>query len=261
MAIYFGIDSNYAGTLFSSLNHNQSSTTGFSGLTSLLSEYSSIKSGAYAKLAKKYYSEESGRTDTKSDTKTDTNWKDTSISKDSTKTLGAVEDATDKLKDAADALLATGKSSVFQKIEKKGDDGVVRQSYDSKKIYEAVKSFADQYNAVLDQAKDAKSSSIQSDYKSMQMATQGNQKLLASLGLTVDTDGKLAIDKEKFESADMGNAKSLFQGAGSYGYQISAKASMMNFHAQNESTKANTYTGNGTYSYNYSSGSLYDSLF
>lgn len=257
MAIYFGIDSNYAGTLFSSVNRNQSSTTGFSGLTSLLSEYSSIKSGAYAKLAKKYYSEDSGRTDTKSDT----NCKDTAISKDSTKTLGAVEDATDKLKDAADALLATGKSSVFQKTETKGDDGVVRQAYDSKKIYEAVKSFAEQYNAVLDQAKDAKSSSIQSDYKSMQMATQGNQKLLASLGITVDTDGKLAIDKEKFESADMGKAKSLFQGAGSYGYQISAKSSMMNFHAQNESTKANTYTGNGTYSYNYSSGSLYDSLF
>ena len=91
--------------------------------------------------------------------------------------------------------------------------------------------------------------------------TKANAALLSSTGITADKDGRLSMDETKFKSSDMSAAKSLFNGTGSYAYQVSAKASMINYNAETEQKKANTYTHNGAYSYNYSAGSLYDDMF
>ena len=73
--------------------------------------------------------------------------------------------------------------------------------------------------------------------------TKGNESLLNSVGISIDSKtNKLSIDETAFKKADMSVAKSLFNGAGSYGYQVSAKASMINYYAQNEALKANTYS-------------------
>ena len=70
---------------------------------------------------------------------------------------------------------------------------------------------------------------------------------------TVDVGSEKA-----FKSADMTTVSSLFHSTGSYGYQISASASMIYYYADLESTKSNTYQGNGTYTYNYATGELYN---
>lgn len=262
MSIFYGINSNYVGSLFSSLNSSTSGSNSLSGLSSLLGEYSNIQNGSYAKLARKYYgnTQSTDNTQTSKSDKTE-NKTNTSTSKDSTKTLSAIEDKTDKLKDAADALLETGTKSLFKRTTKIAEDGSISREYDAEKIYQGVKAFTDAYNNVVSSAGDSKVSTIQNDLKNLLNNTKNNQSMLSDMGISEKEDGTLEIDKEKFTSSDMGKVKSLFQGAGSYGYQVSARASMMNYHAQSESTKANTYTGSGNYSYNYSSGSLYDSLF
>ena len=59
----------------------------------------------------------------------------------------------------------------------------------------------------------------------------------------------------------MNTVKSLFNSTGSYGYSVSAQASMIDYAAERESSKANTYTVSGTYSNAYSTGSILDSMF
>ena len=68
----------------------------------------------------------------------------------------------------------------------------------------------------------------------------------------------MKIDKDAFEKADMNKVKTLFQGTGSYAYSIESKSSMVNMYAKNEASKSNTYGASGGYTYNYSTGELYN---
>ncbi len=248
MAFYYGINSSYASDFFS-MSSGRTSGNSMSSLTGLLSDYSSIRNGSYSKLLQKYYSLDSENT---SDKKVSS----ISTSKDDSKTLVAISDSTDELKDAADKLFSNGSESVFKKQSVSG-----KQDYDVDKIYTAVKDFVDSYNEVIDATAKSSTKSIASNSKSMIYQTMANESALSDLGISVDLDGKMTVDEKTFKSADMTKARSLFQGTGSYAYQMSAKASMINFNAETEKNRANTYTNSGNYSYNYSSGSLFDYMF
>lgn len=253
MAIYYGIDSNYASTLFSSLNTSQNS---YSSLTGMLSQYASIRNGSYGSLLQKYYS-----LDSVSDTDSIKSDKTTSISADTTKDLKKISESVGDLKESANALIKSGSGSVFEKTSKTDENGHTTKEYDKDKIYGAVSDFIKDYNAVIDSTKDTNASSIASNRNAMLRTTDTNESLLSSIGITAEKDGKLSIDETKFKSSDMATVKSLFHGTGSYAYQTSVRASMIEYNTQTELSRANTYTGSGTYSYNYSSGALYDSMF
>ncbi len=89
--------------------------------------------------------------------------------------------------------------------------------------------------------------------------TKTNEGLLNSIGISIDDDYKLKINEDDFKKADMNTAKAMFNSQGSYGYQVSAKASMISYYAQNEIGKANSYTGTGNYNFFAIAGSSYDS--
>lgn len=250
MATISGYDSNSIQTLFSSLNTGK--TSGMSDLLGInYADYASIRSGSYFKLLKNYYAE-TGEKDTTKKTSTAT-------AKDSTKALARVEESAEKLKESADTLLKKGTDSVFTKTKQTDKDGKTTYDYDKDKIYKAVKSFVDDYNAVQKEAEDSKVKGVKTNADSMTRATKVNAKLLGELGITMDSDNKLSIDEKTFKEADMEKVKSLFQTTGSYGYQISAKASMVDYYAQNEASKSNTYNGSGMYTYNYNTGEIYSS--
>ena len=164
--------------------------------------------------------------------------KDTS---EDTKKLAEVQSTTDKLKDSADALLATGSQGVFKEDKMTDED------------YKAVESFVKDYNSVVSAAGKTDSSMV--------YASATNSKLLAKVGITITEDNTLSIDKDSFMKADVSTAKSLFQGNGSYGYRVSAQASMINFAADSEAGKAGTYTANGRYGNNYNTGNLLNLYF
>ena len=118
-----------------------------------------------------------------------------------------------------------------------------------------------QYNSLYNSASTSKVKQISNAAASMANYTASNEKLLSSMGVTIDEETKnLKIDEEAFKKTDMSKVKGLFNGSGSYAYQVSVKASMINYHAQHEASKANTYTKAGGYSNNYSSGSIWDSM-
>lgn len=243
-------DSSY---LFSSLPGNSGANLNF------LSDYASIKNGSYGKLMKAYYSE-TASDEVKSAVSNSNKSKSTSTSTDTASTLTKVESAAESLKESADKLITTGTKSLFNKIdvETKDKDGnaVTEKGYDTKAIYSAVSSFVDSYNSMISATKDVNSTSITNRMNTLTSATDSNEKLLASVGIKIKDDNTLSIDKDTFMAADMSKVKSLFNGNSSYGYRASTQASLIDYAATNEASKANTYSANGTYSNNHSSGSI-----
>ena len=240
--------------LFSSLG---SGAAGVAGSTFLL-DYASIKNGSYLKLMKAYFSENANDT-----VKSLVN--NTVAGKTDSKALARVQTATDALKESADALLEKGRDSVFTQkdIATVDENGVesIQKGYDTESIYKAVNSFVTNYNSVIDAVDDYGSESITRRTESMVNATISNLKLLNKIGITINDDSTLSLDKDTFMKADMGTVKSLFGESGSYGYRISAQASLINYAADREANRTNTYTFTGSYSSLYNAGSLFNGCF
>ena len=251
---------NSISTLFSGLSGNSSVTSGIYGS---LSELASIRSGSYYKLAKKYYGMSSSSSDVSGTGVSDRvsrmdydykngdykiNLQSTSTSGDSVSTIADTEKNAQNLKDSVAALTQKGTGSVFKRT---GGE------YDTDKIYDAVSSFVNDYNNMLSAASKSASTSVSNAASSMTTTTAVNSKLLSRIGITIGSDNKLAIDEDTFRNSDMSNVESLFNGSGSYGYQVGVNASMIYSAAQLEASKSNTYTVSGTYSYNFNVGSLF----
>lgn len=245
MSINITAKTNYS-FLFNSLgNSNRNSSL---GNLNFLSDYASIKNGSYGKLMKAYFNQTSGDEAT-SLAKKSTEKLSNTTSKDDTKTLAKVQESSDALKESADVLLAKGKDAVFSKDEV------------TAKAYNAVSAFVDDYNAVLKATDTVNSTSILNKAIGMVNVTTANEKLLSKVGITVGNDNSLTLDKETFMKADAATVSNLFQTTGGYAYRISAQSSLINFAADNEAAKANTYNFTGAYSNNYSAGNIFNSFF
>lgn len=252
---------------YSYLFQNLSTGSGSSlGNLNFLSDYASIKNGSYGKLMKAYYAKNSNSNvkAAADEKKTDTK-KSISTSSDTAKTLSEIEKSADTMKESADKLLTKGTKSVFAKKnvttkDEYGFDTTTRE-YDTEAIYKAVADFTKSYNNLLDKVADSESTTILNKGTSLVNMTKANEKLLSDIGITIGKDNTLTINEETFKKADMNTVKNLFNSTGSYGYNVSSQASMIDYAAGRESDKANTYTGFGTYSNAYSSGSILDSLF
>ena len=253
MATISGYDSASIGVLFSSLNNNNKSGSGMSDLLGInYSDYATIRNGSYFKLMKAYYG-----MDASDAVKETVSNKTTATSKDDTKALARIESDADDLKASADALLETGTKSLFKTERVNDDKGNVTTQYDTDEIYKAVSKFVDDYNSLVDEASESNTSNISGAAERLVKMTGYNEKMLEKVGITVDEDNHLEIDEKTFKKADMATVKGLFNERGSYGYQVSAQASMIDYYAENEASKSNTYTSSGTYTYNYNSGTLY----
>lgn len=233
--------------LFSSLSSNSTSnsTNSLSSSFSFLSDYAAIKSGSYGKLLKAYYSQQSDDDTTTSSANKYSSKLGASTSEDTAKTLAKVQSTTDSLKESADALLETGSKSVFK-------------SEDEDAVYNAVAAFVKDYNSVLTASEDVNSTSILQQTLSMVNTTKANESLLNKVGITINEDNSLSLDKDTFKSANESTVKTLFNNTGSYAYSVSASASFINYKADTEAAKANTYNISGNYSANYTSGSIFD---
>lgn len=243
--------------LFSSLGNNASNVA----RSNFLSDYAAVKNGSYGKLLKAYYSE-TGNDSVNSLVK---NSSKNSQSAEDTKVLGEIQSTTDSLKESADALLKTGSKSVFamKNITTKDEAGkeTTEKGYDTAAIYNAVSKFVKDYNDVMDAVDETQNKTIVDRTFTMGSATIQNMKRLSDVGITVEEDGTLSLDKEAFSKADVSKVKDLFSGQGSYGYKVSAQASMINFAADQAAAKASTYTVNGTYGNAYNTGNIFNTYF
>ena len=240
------------------------SSSGGMGNLNFLSDYASIKNGSYLKLMKAYYGSPSDAF--KSAVKNNTSVRRPSSmpqTAEETKTLNEVQKSSDALKESADALLTTGAKSVFAKkdITVKDENGVetTEKGYDTAGIYNAVNKFVDSYNSVIQASDKAGNENIDRRTANMMNTTTANLKSLLSVGISVNKDGTLSLDKDTFMDADMSTVKTLFNGNGSYAYRVSAQASMINYAADHEAGKGYSYTASGNYGMNFNNGNLFNS--
>ena len=236
MATISAYTSSSISTLFSGLN-SSSSNNSF-GIGSLdLSTYNSIKTGAYKQLLKSYYAKNpvssnssSSKTDNSSATTVSSQKINATKTKDASKAV--VNDATD-----------LRKTSLWQKKSVTNEDGTTENKYDADAIYKAVSAFVKDYNSMIDATGDS---------SDMVNTTKANSKVLKELGISVDSNNKLVIDKDTFMAADMSVAKSAFAGAGSFGQSVANSAASI--YSSSATTLAklqtqNLYGSDGSYSY------------
>jgi hypothetical protein len=254
ISINVGMKQDYS-YLFQSLS---TSSSGSLGNLNFLSDYAAIKNGSYAKLMKAYYAK-----DASSEVSSIANSKSsTSTAADSAKKLSEIKTAAEGLKTSADALIDKGSDSLFKQVDVESTDAngitTTTKGYDVKAIYSAVSDFVEDYNTMLDEGGSSETKNVQNKMTSLIGITAANENLLSQVGITIGEDNSLSIDEETFKNANMTTVKSLFNGNQSYAYRVSAQASLVDFAAETESAKSNTYTSTGSYSSAYLSGSIYD---
>ena len=239
MGINLNVKQDYS-FLFSNVNGSNNSNNIFNSIN--LSDYNSIKSGTYGKLLKEYYK----KVDT--DEIDSTSKKNTVNKPDSEaiKELKQIQTDGNALRDAASKLMQRGSSSAL------GSD-------DMNKAYAAVKDFADKYNTLMEEGSESDSKSIKRTAEGMVDLMKDYKESLNEIGITIDKDNKLVVDKDAFMKSSMDKVQDLFRGNNSLSYLTSMRAITISNTAYSESNKSNLYTGNGSYTAP-STGDMFNSI-
>lgn len=125
-------------------------------------------------------------------------------------------DASQGLSDASVALTATGANSLFKPAE----DG----TYDMEAIGAAVNDFVNAYNDTRSAVLGSNNAKAISTEVSVVTQTSNMQDQLSKIGIKVNSDNTLSLDKEKLASANISDIKSVFNGTGSYAYSVGSSA-------------------------------------
>lgn len=267
MSIYMNLKTDYSG-LFSGLSGKSSTSVSGNFLGIDLTEYASIKSGAYSKAIKAYYAKNTSKV-SGSDSNDSKTKKESNSSKIQNATakqaLSEIKNDASDLYSASSKLTTTGSKSLFNKkdITTTNEDGTktTKNDYDRNAIYSAVKDFAKEYNSLIDSASsDAAGKNTSRTLTSMMNLTDVFKNQLAKVGITVESDGKLTVDEEDFKKADMLKVKGLFNGANSYAGNVGGYASSIGSNASSDLNYGKTYGSTGAYNL-YDSGLNYNSFF
>lgn len=239
MGINLNVKQDYS-FLFSNVNGSNNSNNIFNSIN--LSDYNSIKSGTYGKLLKEYYK--------KADTdEIDSTSKKNTVNKsdsEAIKELKQIQTDGNALRDAASKLMQRGSSSAL------GSD-------DMNKAYAAVKDFADKYNTLMEEGSESDSKSIKRTAEGMVDLMKDYKESLNEIGITIDKDNKLVVEKDAFMKSSMDKVQDLFRGNNSLSYLTSMRAITISNTAYSESNKSNLYTGNGSYTAP-STGDMFNSI-
>lgn len=206
-------------------NNTSSVSDGLYGIN--VADYASIRNGSYGKLVKAYYTLDDDATN-KADSKNDTD--------DSDKTIRMIKDTTAELRESAKALYSS------KKLFEKNENG----EYDMEAIYDKVNAFIEDYNSAIGSIGMAETESIAKAGASIVNATGENAGMLDKLGITINADYSLSINKEEFMKAKMTDIKSMFSGVGSFAYQVESKASRIYNMVEDKVSSYGGYTSNKT---------------
>lgn len=203
------------------------------GGTFSLNDYASIKNGSYKKLMKAYYA--------KQDADKASSGKDT-VQKSTIMKTGA-----DALKKSADTLMdnALWEKKKITKIDENTGEEIQTEEYDYEAITEAVKSFIEDYNDVIDKAGESGSKEVLRNTVWMIGNTDANKNMLEKIGISIGKGNKMELDEEKLKKADINTLKTIFTGHNSFSNKISMKANSISNAA---AWSTGTYKSNGTYS-------------
>lgn len=240
------------GFLFDSLNNTgkNSSNNIFNSIN--LSEYHSIKSGAYGKALKVYYAKEAEETDSTAKTeKEDKDKKKPVVDNTAVNKLTEVTGNISSFKESTQKLVGQGENSVFNKKSStvKNEDGTEStvEEYDTDAIYKAVSDFANKYNSVLSSMKDSANAKVTGEVSGLTSLVNRYESSLNSIGITIGDDNTLSVSEKDFRASDMDEVKKLFNGNTSFAYVASTKVSVIGTTANREANVMKNYTSSGSY--------------
>ncbi|MCR5526959.1 MAG: flagellar filament capping protein FliD [Lachnospiraceae bacterium] len=169
------------------------------------------------------------------------------ISKTNSYVSSIVESSSDE--EESENVYSTIKSSaskVQSDIDALRDDSTYQNSTS---IYTALSSFVKDYNTLLSAGVSEDAAAANSAALKLVTSTGGNYRNLENIGISVDEDGVLSIDKSKVNDADIDDIKALFaDDNSSYGYQIDVKAQTLESIASNKLADTTIYSSNGSFS-------------
>ena len=240
-------------TLFSSMSGGSKNTNYMSGLSSMLSDYSSIKNGSYGKLVSAYYkkidsdSASSDKTDKSSDSEKTATEKSQAAEK---KQYSAISSNAKDVSSKIETLTKTGDGSVFDKTWQttKNEDGTEAKvfDYDSSKISSAVSNFVSSYNKLVDSSGDVSDVTTSTRASYLTKITNSYKSELSSIGITVKDDGKLSLDKDKLKAAGAEAVENIFTQKAGFGYKVSQAATSLETSASRAASSSSTYSKSGT---------------
>lgn len=232
-------------TLFSSLN-NSGSQSGVNGLSSLLSEYNSIRSGSYAKLAKQYYS----GTD-KTANKLFNGYKDENGVSDKLNADSEIKQNKSLISDVSSFKKSLGAlkndDTLFEKKTVTDADGNQKNDYDYDKIYSKLDSFVKAYNSVVDAGSESESNTVLRNTLGMTKAVDASRRTLEAAGLSVNSDNTLSVSKDALMKGDMNSLKYLFAGASNFSRQLETLSTNVASQAASDVYSLGGYTSTGAY--------------
>jgi hypothetical protein len=205
----------------------------FSSLGSSISDLSMMKAGTYKKLVSSYYKKfgASGASGTRD-----------AVSSE----LSNLKKTSGNASDVKDALKSLSKFDFSD--EKSGEDSLA-----------AAKKFVDSYNSLVGNSVEVNRQSVLKGTVGVVNYMKSNAGMLNELGMKLGTDNKITFDEDKWKSSYATSKKSMFNGVGSFAYQMSYKAGQVATAAASgtgKATPATTYTKNGSYNNNFNSNNL-----
>ena len=213
--------------LFSNLSATQGNS--FNSM-SWLKDYGLVKSGAYSKLMKSYYSNDEEDESSKA-AKT--------LISDKAKVLSTnktVSDSYNKVSESAKAV-----QDSVKKIQEAAAE-------DTDLLISSVKSFVTSFNSMIDSAADESvknDSSISGRITVLSSLSNGYSEKLTSVGILRRSTGKLEIDEDKLKEAKAEDIKKLFADKSSFGYGVSVSAEMVQSNASYAATRQSLYNSSG----------------
>ena len=201
-----GLDSG-ASNIYSSLLGGSSSSSG-TGASTLLTDYASIKNGSYGKMMKAYYAKQKAAEEADEDSAT---------SKKNSKTT-------------TDASAASAAKEFYDTASKMSGLNYSADNIDE--LYDNVSAFIKDYNSMITSASKSKNSTVQSQADSLNDYVYQNYKLLAKVGITMNSDRTLSVDEDTFKkvnektgATNVPTLTTLFKGIGSFADKATDRAS------------------------------------
>jgi len=137
-----------------------------------------------------------------------------------------------------DAIEGLEKESLYE-----AEDG---KEYDISELVKKIQSFATAYNSEISAIYNC-GGTVQSTFVSeFKAAYSSNQEKLMNVGITIDTEGKLVVDYDTLEKADVSTLKELLGSDSSYMKTLSTSASSINNIVNTAlAYKSSNYTSSG----------------
>lgn len=215
-----------------------------------LTDYMSIKNGSYGKLLKAYYKKQDAE--------------ETAAAESEKKQLSLLKNSADELKNSVLDLMDEDlfeKKTIETKDEKTGEV-TKKEDYDWDAIVKAVKAFVEDYNTVIGSAGESDDKGVLRNVSWLTQTTEANEKLLESVGITIDSGNKLKLDEDVLKQANISTLKLIFQGVNSYADKVVRKAAQIGTAAvQGTNAGGSAYTNTADYQKLMSAGYLYDETF